>query len=158
MLDRLSSSVLLATLILASGLLLGGCSGAAEGGKSERAAEQIREVMADQVEAWNAGDIEAFMAGYWQSDSLRFASGGDVAFGWRTTLERYQRGYPDRAAMGQLAFDDLDVDLIDSDHAVVFGRWQLTRASGEELGGLFTLLFERMPEGWLIVHDHTSSR
>ena len=27
---------------------------------------------------------------------------------------------------------------------------------GSEKGGLFTLIFHKFPEGWKIIHDHTS--
>ena len=119
--------------------------------------EAIREVLRRQVDAWNAGDLEGFMAGYAQTDSLRFASGGVVRRGWQATLERYQQTYPDRAAMGTLAFSDLDVRVLSEEAAYVFGRWQLTRAE-DALGGLFTLVFARQPDGaWRIVHDHTSA-
>jgi ketosteroid isomerase-like protein len=46
--------------------------------------------------------------------------------------------------------------LIGSDHALVKGRWQLT-LSKDSVGGLFTLLMKKRPEGWRIVHDHTSN-
>jgi ketosteroid isomerase-like protein len=36
------------------------------------------------------------------------------------------------------------------------GRWQLTRAA-DTPHGRFTLIFRRTPQGWRIVHDHTSS-
>jgi len=42
------------------------------------------------------------------------------------------------------------------DAAVVLGRWRLARAN-DEPHGRFTLIFRRMPEGWRIVHDHTSA-
>jgi len=38
---------------------------------------------------------------------------------------------------------------------VVLGRWVLTGT--EHAGrGVFTLVLERRPEGWRIIHDHTS--
>jgi len=46
-----------------------------------------------QDAAWNSGDIEAFMADYVRDDTLRFASGGTVEYGWQTTLDRYLRRY-----------------------------------------------------------------
>ena len=116
----------------------------------------IRTVMAEQEAAWNRGDVVAFMQGYARMDSLRFASGGTVHYGWQTTLERYQRSYPDRAAMGTLSFDLYDVRVLSPRHALVFGAWRLERAE-DEPSGLFTLLFEHRPEGWRIVADHTSS-
>lgn len=116
----------------------------------------MRALLDDQVTAWNRGDIEGFMAGYWQSDELRFASGGDVTFGWNATLERYRTRYPDRATMGTLSFVDIDVRTLGAEHASAFGRWVLEREADRPTG-LFTLLLERRAEGWRIVHDHTSA-
>lgn len=120
------------------------------------AAAAIRAVLDAQVAAWNAGSVRGFMDGYARTDSLRFASGGNVRTGWQATLEGYERGYPDGAAMGTLRFDSLDVQVLAPSWAVVFGRWRLDRAE-DTPNGLFTLLFERRPEGWRIVHDHTSA-
>ncbi len=119
-------------------------------------AAAVLDVLDAQVEAWNDGDIEGFMAGYLRSEELRFTSGGEVRRGWRHTLERYRETYPDRAAMGSLAFEDLDVRVLSEHAAMVFGRFRLTRESDEPTG-LFTLLVERHGEQWLIVSDHTSS-
>ena len=42
------------------------------------------------------------------------------------------------------------------DAAIILGRWSLTET--EQAGsGVFSLMLERQPEGWRIVHDHTSS-
>jgi ketosteroid isomerase-like protein len=38
----------------------------------------------------------------------------------------------------------------------VLGRWSLKQAN-DEPHGRFTLIFKRVPEGWRIVHDHTSA-
>ena len=119
-------------------------------------AAAVLDVLDAQVEAWNDGDIEGFMAGYLRSEELRFTSGSEVRRGWRHTLERYRETYPDRAAMGSLAFEDLDVRVLSEHAAMVFGRFRLTRESDEPTG-LFTLLVERHGEQWLIVADHTSS-
>lgn len=121
---------------------------------AERAA--IRAVLDEQVAAWNAGDLERFMDGYVQTDSLRFASGGSVRYGWATTLERYQSSYPDRAAMGTLAFEQIAIRVLSPEWAMVFGAWRLDREQ-DAPSGLFTLIFQRRAEGWRIVHDHTSS-
>ena len=133
-----------------------GCSPSLE--THDRAADEaaIRAVLHQQVEAWNRGAIDAFMDGYVRTDSLRFASCGTVHTGWQATLERYHRTYPDRAAMGTLTFDLHAVRVLSAQWAVVFGGYQLERAE-DRPSGLFTLLFEKRPEGWRIVHDHTSA-
>lgn len=117
---------------------------------------EITEIILAGVEGWNQGDIDGFMGSYWRSDDLRFASGGTVSFGWQTVLDRYRVRYPDRKAMGHLVFSDLDVRLLGEEAALAFGRWTLEREDDAPTG-LFTLILKRLPEGWRIVHDHTSS-
>ncbi len=120
------------------------------------ATDDIKAVLLTQQAAWNRGDIDGFMAGYVQSDDLRFASGGTITYGWKTTLERYKQHYPDKATMGTLAFSDLVVTVLAPDAALVFGKWALTRAK-DQPWGLFTLTLKQTPAGWRVFQDHTSS-
>lgn len=127
-----------------------------EGGRDRMITVAVRRVLDVQVAAWNRGDIEAFMDGYARSDDIVFVSGDEVRRGWQTVLERYKKTYDSREKMGTLVFSELEVTPINRDTAVALGRWQLTRA-GDMPRGRFTLLFRRTPQGWRIVHDHTSS-
>ena len=117
---------------------------------------EIMAVLQDQSAAWNRGDIDAFMEGYWKSDQLRFASGGDVTYGWAQTNARYKSRYTDRAAMGHLIFDNLETVLLADDAAVLHGRWALEREA-DRPSGLFTLVFRNFGQGWVIVSDTTTS-
>lgn len=116
----------------------------------------IRAVLGEQQSAWNRGDVETFMRGYWNSPDLTFAGSSGVTRGWEPVMERYRRNYPDVAAMGHLDFSELEIHLLGNDAALVLGRWHLKRAN-DEPGGFFTLVFQRFPEGWRIIHDHTSA-
>lgn len=115
----------------------------------------IRAVLSDQQNAWNRGDVSAFMKGYWDSPQLSFASSSGFVRGWDKVTNRYKQNYPDQASMGKLDFSDLEVHTLGPDAALVLGKWHLQRAS-TDVGGIFSLIFQRFPEGWLIVHDHTS--
>ena len=119
----------------------------------------IRRVLEAQVTAWNRADIEGFMEGYHRAPDIVFVSGDNVTRGWATVLERYQRTYDTREKMGTLAFNDLEIKPLDANHATAIGRWQLTRATEAApfAKGRFTLIFLRTPQGWRIMHDHTSS-
>jgi ketosteroid isomerase-like protein len=121
--------------------------------------EGIKHLLLSQVEAWNHGQLETFMQGYWQSPDLTFFSGANVTKGWQPTLDRYRQRYQAQGKeMGKLEFQDLKIDLLSRRSAVVTGRWQLTMSDGKQPHGLFTLVLKRMaPEGWRIVHDHTSA-
>ncbi len=118
--------------------------------------DAITKLLDTQVEAWNRGDLEGFMAGYWNSPDLTFFSGDKVTQGWKETLERYRKKYQGEGQeMGKLTFSELKIDVLGENSAVVRGRWKLVK-SKETVGGLYTLLLKRFPEGWRIVHDHTS--
>jgi len=120
------------------------------------AASEIRNVLKSQQDAWNRGDINAFMNGYWHSDQTVFVSGDEVSRGWQKVLDRYKTKYSDRAKMGTLMFSNLEITPLSDDSAVVLGSWKLNRAN-DQPHGRFTLIFRRFPDGWKIVHDHTSA-
>jgi len=122
------------------------------------AEEGIKHTLVSQVEAWNHGHLEGFMQGYWHSPELTFFSGGTVTKGWEPTLQRYRQRYQSQGKeMGQLDFQDLNIDLLGRKAAVVTGKWKLTLSNGTTPHGLFSLIVKRMPTGWKIVHDHTSA-
>jgi ketosteroid isomerase-like protein len=58
--------------------------------------------------------------------------------------------------MGHLDFSGPEVRPLGNNAALVLGRWHLKRDS-DELGGVFTLVFQRFPDGWKIIHDHASA-
>jgi ketosteroid isomerase-like protein len=119
-------------------------------------ASEIRAALKMQQDAWNRGDIDAFMQGYWRSEQTVFVSGDEVTRGWQKVLDRYKKKYSDRAKMGTLTFSNLEITPLRNDSAVVLGSWKLNRAN-DQPHGRFTLIFRRFPEGWRIVHDHTSA-
>jgi beta-aspartyl-peptidase (threonine type) len=117
----------------------------------------IRAILQAQVDAWNRHDLEAFMAGYWNSPNLTFFSGAKETHGWQATLERYRKNYQTAGAeIGKLEFSDLQVEMLGRQSAFVRGQFHLTLSNGKQPHGLFTLIFREFPEGWRIVHDHSS--
>jgi ketosteroid isomerase-like protein len=141
-----------ALVILLSGFSNGRVAARAEQEDPGRAAAAV---LAAQQAAWNQGDIVNFMKGYWDSPELTFSGSNGITHGYQTVLAHYQQNYPDQKAMGHLEFSLLEVRALGKDAALVLGRWHLKRES-DEVGGNFTLVFEHLPEGWKIIHDHTS--
>jgi ketosteroid isomerase-like protein len=122
------------------------------------AEEGVKHMLVSQIEAWNQGQLEGFMQGYWRSPDLTFFSGAAITKGWEPTLLRYRERYKSQdKEMGQLEFQDLNIDILSRKAAVVTGKWQLTMSDGAKPHGLFTLIVKKMPAGWKIVHDHTSA-
>ena len=118
----------------------------------------VEQVLQTQQDAWNRHDLEAFMAGYWNSPALTFFSGAKETAGWQGTLDRYRATYASPGhEMGKLDFSDLRVEKLGPGAAFVRGAWQLTLSDGKTPHGRFTLVFRKFPDGWKIIHDHTSA-
>lgn len=145
-----------ATVLLAL-LAAAGCATPASARRFERADHRaIAGLLETQRQAWNRGDLAAYMEGYARTPALVFTSGGQIRRGWEETFRRYRTTYGGhKAGMGQLAFEILQVQPLGADGAVVLGRWRLT-GTRNAASGVFSVALERRPEGWRIVHDHTS--
>ena len=83
--------------------------------------QAVLNVLENQRQAWNSGNLEGFMNGYWKSDSLLFVGKTAPVRGWQTTLDNYKKNYPDKAAMGYLIFDILQVNILDPKNGFVLG-------------------------------------
>ena len=125
--------------------------------QSDAKSAAIRSLLDNQVAAWNRGDLEGFMGGYWRSPDLEFYSGDTITLGWDSTLARYRKSYQAEGKdMGHLEFSGLQIHTNPSNVAWVSGHWHLKMKDGSDRGGVFTLIFHKFPEGWKIIHDHTS--
>jgi len=109
-----------------------------EGQAQDRRA--ILQILKRQTVDWNAGNVDKFMNGYWPSDSLTFVGKAGITYGYQATLANYKKRYPDRASMGTLKFDILQLDFPSPNVAYVIGSFHLTRPQIGDADGYFTLL------------------
>ena len=124
----------------------------------DEAVRAVRAVLDRQVADWNNGDLDVFLSGYWNSPKVVFQSGGHRYDGWEAMRQRYRRRYQaEGQKMGTLDFSSLDIEPLGPEAVLVRGRWRLTMPDGTKPGGLFTVIFRKLPEGWKIIHDHTSA-
>ncbi|MFO0951251.1 MAG: SgcJ/EcaC family oxidoreductase [Isosphaeraceae bacterium] len=121
-------------------------------------ADAVKALLDTQVAAWNRKDLDGFLETFWHSPEVVFQSGGTRTDGFDAVRERYRKRYQaEGRAMGTLTFTGIEVVMLGPDAALARGRWGLVMPGGETPNGLFTLLIRKKPEGWRIVHDHTSS-
>lgn len=128
----------------------------------------IRTLLAEQAEAWSRGDVEAFVSVY--AEDALFVSPTGLTRGRDEVLARYRRRYPDRAAMGTLTLDVLELRLTAGGEVSMLGdavpgevhgarvvaRWTLSYpedAEREEATGLTLIVFERRGGAWRIAED-----
>ncbi|PLK45180.1 DUF4440 domain-containing protein [Emticicia sp. TH156] len=124
--------------------------------QNQKNRQEVLKVLSRQNENWNKGDIRAFMEDYWKSDSLMFIGKNGVIYGWKATLERYNKTYPDLATMGKLKFDIQKTEFYSPTTCWVLGKFHLTRPEKGDAEGYFTLIMKKIKGKWLIVSDHTS--
>ncbi|HZW32163.1 MAG TPA: nuclear transport factor 2 family protein [Isosphaeraceae bacterium] len=139
-------------------VVLAGVAPACGQSNPEESIRVVRAVLDRQVVDWNSGNLDGFLGGYWNSPKVVFQSGGQRIDGWEAMRARYRRRYQaEGRAMGRLAFSALDLEPLGPEAVLARGRWRLTMPDGTTPGGLFTVIFRKLPEGWKIVHDHTST-
>jgi ketosteroid isomerase-like protein len=117
----------------------------------------VIKVLLAQEAAWNKGDLAAFTSGYKDSPDTLFIT-HQISRGYAGLLDEYKHDYPTRAAMGTLAFSELEVHPLNETFAVVIGKYHLDRGKkeGGNAEGLFSLIFEKTDKGWKIIIDHTT--
>lgn len=117
----------------------------------------VMKVLVAQEDAWNKGDLAGFASSYKDAPDTLFIT-HQVSRGYAGLIDEYKRDYPTRAAMGTLAFSELEVRTLDETFAVVIGKYHLDRnkKEGGPADGIFSLVFEKTDKGWKIIIDHTT--
>ena len=142
----------LVLILFASNILLYSCNE-----DQPNDCQQIDELMMKQQHSWNNGNIEEFMSFYWNNDSLMFIGKNGIQYGWQTTLDNYQKRYPNKQEMGELNFTNLHCIAIGNQYYQITGNWKLIRTDSlGNLTGFYSLLWKKMDDRWVIVYDHTN--
>jgi hypothetical protein len=79
-------------------------------------------MMSDSADAWNRGGLPAFASYYEDSAQTAFMGREIVRGGTQAILERYRKSYPNRDAMGTLAFPEIEVRPLVAGLALVTGE------------------------------------
>lgn len=112
--------------------------------------------MEASARGWDAGDLDAFMKLY--APDAVFVGAKGLTRGKAAIAGTYRDSFVKGGnARGHLSFQPLAFRTISQAHQLLIARWTLTSANGGKAEtGLTTLLFERRPEGWRIISDHSS--
>lgn len=112
-------------------------------------------MLGKQVTEWNKGNVEGYMVGYWENDSLVFIGKSGPTYGYKATLDRYKKGYPNVEAMGKLTSEIVSIKRLSAEYYFIIGKWHLARKAGD-LNGSYTLLLQKIGGKWVIINDHSS--
>ncbi len=117
----------------------------------------VEKLLSESAIAWNAGDLDGFMSGYRRGPDATYIGSGGLVHGWEGIRARYAPLFEPGAARHALRFEDLETRPLGPGLGLATARYVLFQGDEITAAGLFTLVLEELPEGWRIVHDHSSS-
>jgi uncharacterized protein (TIGR02246 family) len=106
---------------------------------------------------WNRGDLDAFVSDYAPESTTTFVDGRRARHGFDFIRRNYAPRFAPRARRDSLHFEEVETRPLGDRFALVTARYVLARAGTVTASGPFTLVMENRPEGWKIIHDHSSS-
>ena len=141
---------------MAAGLVLMAAARPAQGQAPAPSAEpDIRAMLEESAAAWNRGDLDGHLAD--NADSITFMTGKGPIIGKQKTADALRRSFfRDGKPVQSLRFEQVTVRSLGAGHALVVGRFVLTGGGEPERSGWFSTVWERRPEGWRVIHDHSS--
>jgi uncharacterized protein (TIGR02246 family) len=110
------------------------------------------------AQAWTRGDLEGYLDDY--APDATFVGSSGLIRGLDRIRQAYVTGYRSTGTPEHgLRFRLLDVRTVGDGTALAVGRYILyDRATDAPMAtGLFSLTLHRTPDGWKIVHDHSSA-
>ena len=116
----------------------------------------IREVFEAGCAAWNRGDVDSYLASYWDSDKTLWVSNGTLTRGRKAIVTAYKSRFSTPQQMGKLTLTELEIDVLTTTDATVFGRWMLV-LEDKVAEGFFTVQLRKIEGIWLFVSDHSST-
>jgi ketosteroid isomerase-like protein len=145
-------------------IVLGGCRGSARSTPApspDSDSAALTHLIAAQLDRsasdWNRGDLDGFLSDYAPESTTTFIDGRRARAGIAFIRSNYAPRFSPGANRDSLHFEELKVRGLSPTLALVTARFILRRGSEVTASGPFTLVMERRPEGWKILHDHSSS-
>lgn len=118
--------------------------------------EEIIALLEEQDAAWNRGDLDGFVKPYDETAELVYIGSSGPIRSAQVMKERYEARYKTRQSdFGKLTFSELQVEELAPGLARAWGKWTVEQ-NGKTQSGWFTLIMKKKPEGWRIIHDHSS--
>ncbi len=127
-------------------------------GQSDLSREIAAEVKR-YVEAVNSGDERRVADLYARRPGVSSAGDGEITRGWSEILVLL-RDFMGSLGSVTMTTDSLSVSPVGSGGAVAVFKYRWVAVGGRDTtiyDGAMTLVYERTPQGWRVVHDHTST-
>ena len=145
--------------LIAAVALLAGFGTASERGDVAGTVElhaAVDHLLTESEKSWNGGDLDGFLVWYQRGLETSFMGSGGLIHGWEGIRERYAPRFGPDASRDSLRFEDLETRPLAPWLGLATARYVLFQGDSTTATGVFTLVVENTPEGWRIIHDHSS--
>ena len=133
----------------------GALAGQSAAPAGEPAVREIRALLDSSAAAWNRGDVQGHLAV--NADSIWFMTrGGPVVGNDSVVVMMTQSYFRNDRPLQTLRFDHVTVRPLGERFALAVGQFILSGGDRAEQSGWFSTVWERRPEGWRVIHDHSS--
>jgi beta-aspartyl-peptidase (threonine type) len=149
----LATSLGVATFALAACQTSGERTDVVDGEQLQAAVDHL---LTESERAWNGGDLAGFMDWYKRGEETTFLGSSGLMHGWDTIRERYAGRFEPAASRDSLRFEELVTRPLAPWLGLATARYVLFQGDSVTSTGVFTLVVERTPEGWRIVHDQSA--
>jgi ketosteroid isomerase-like protein len=141
-------------LFFAATLFIAACRDTTPATPPPPSASDLINVMQKSAQDWNKGDLAGFMDSYDDSATMMSRHG---LIGIDSMMAHYKTTYfKDSTGRQHLSFDAFHIQPLAGDYVLLTGRFTLDGNNLPTLSGWFSLVCVRRPNGWKILHDHTS--
>ncbi|MDP9203207.1 MAG: nuclear transport factor 2 family protein [Gemmatimonadota bacterium] len=118
-------------------------------------AAAIKATLDTTAAGWNRGELPVYLSAY--VDSATAMGGTGLVRGVNGIEGQMRAGYwRTGRPLQNLTYDHLEIRPIGPNQAIVTGQYILTGAGRPNRTGWFTTIWIRTPQGWRMVHDHSS--
>ncbi len=116
----------------------------------------VDSLLAESARAWNGGDLDGFLYWYRNAPETTYIGSVGLVSGWEGIRARYAPYFEPGAKRDSLRFVGIETRPLGSDLGLATARYVLFDEDSVTATGPFTLVLQRRPEGWRIIHDHSS--
>ncbi len=116
----------------------------------------VDHLLGESEAAWNGGDLEGFVGWYKRGPETTFLASTGLTHGWDAIRERYAARFEPGAARDSLRFEELETRPLAPWLGLATARYVLFQNDSVTATGVFTLVVEKTPEGWRIIHDQSN--
>ncbi|HUR00737.1 MAG TPA: nuclear transport factor 2 family protein [Gemmatimonadaceae bacterium] len=114
----------------------------------------IRAVFDTTAAGWNRGELPVYLSAYNESSTTMGANGlvrGVAGIEGQMRAGFWKDGRPAQV----LRYEHLEVRSLGRDNALATGQYVLSGGARPDRSGWFTTIWQRTPQGWRMIHDHS---